>query len=80
VIDAGTKSAPGAPTARGLRARLGLAGPDQTAAGWGLGWVASLVVLAALLVSAAHWRAPIMQHWPPSIRLYTALGAQAPRS
>jgi hypothetical protein len=58
-------------------------GPDDT--GWRMGWAASLLVLAGLLVSAAHWRTPIMQHWPPSIRLYTMLGyavlvAQAPRS
>jgi hypothetical protein len=55
-------------------------GPAGGAAGWRVGWAASLIVLAGLLVSAAHWRAPIMQHWPPSIRLYTVLGAPPPRS
>ena len=45
---------------------------------WGVGWAASLVVLAGLLVAAGYWRTPIMQGWPPSIRLYVALGAQSP--
>ncbi len=45
---------------------------------WGLGWAASVVVLLGLLVAAGHWRTAIMQGWPPSIRLYTALGSPPP--
>ena len=44
----------------------------------GLGWVASVVALAGLLVAAGYWRMAIMQDWPPSVRLYTALGARSP--
>ena len=44
----------------------------------GLGWAASVLVLAGLLVAAGHWRMAIMQGWPPSVRLYTALGARSP--
>ena len=45
---------------------------------WGLGWAASVVVLLGMLVAAGHWRTAIMHGWPPSIRLYTALGSPPP--
>ena len=45
---------------------------------WELGWAASLIVLAVLLSASVHWRMAIMQAWPPSVRLYVALGAQPP--
>ncbi len=51
--------------------------PGRVLTAWG-GWAASLVLLGLLLVSAIHWRGAIMQEWPPSIRLYTALGATPP--
>ncbi len=51
--------------------------PGLLLTAWG-GWAASLVLLGLLLVSAIHWRGTIMQGWPPSIRLYTALGATPP--
>jgi predicted Zn finger-like uncharacterized protein len=84
VPDAAAMPAPG-PASPGPWPRPGHAEPGPGDTGWRMGWAASLLVLAGLLVSAAHWRTPIMQHWPPSIRLYTMLGyavlvAQAPRS
>ncbi len=39
-----------------------------------LAWVGSFVLLAALAGVAVVWRAPIMQAWPPSGRLFAALG------
>ncbi len=52
--------------------------PSPELAAWGAAWAASLIVLAGLLLSAAHWRQAVMRSWPPSIRLYTALGATRP--
>lgn len=37
-------------------------------------WVASVVLLVALVAAAYAWRGPIMAAWPPSERLYAALG------
>ena len=37
-------------------------------------WVASFAVLGAAGASVVHWRAGIMQAWPPSERLYAVLG------
>lgn len=39
-------------------------------AAWGL----SIVVLVALGWAAVAWRADVMQAWPPSTRLYAAIG------
>ena len=44
---------------------------------WGVGWAASLLLVFGLLGGFAHWRRPIMHAWPPSMRLYAALGAPA---
>ena len=52
--------------------------PSPELAAWGAAWAVSLIVLAGLLLSAAHWRETVMRSWPPSIRLYTALGALPP--
>lgn len=41
-------------------------------------WLASLVLLVALAGAAYIWRAPIMTAWPPSERLYAALGLAHP--
>lgn len=51
-------AAPPAPGARALRAA----------------WIASVVVLAALLWGAFSQRDAVMKAWPPSIRVYAALG------
>ena len=45
--------------------------------GW-IGWVASLVLLAALVWAAIAYRAEVQRAWPPSTRLYTALGLYVP--
>ncbi len=39
-----------------------------------IGWAASLLVLAALVSVAIHYRAAIATAWPPATRLYAALG------
>ena len=39
-----------------------------------IAWLASLVVLVALVFAAYAWRDRIMAAWPPSERLYAALG------
>jgi predicted Zn finger-like uncharacterized protein len=45
--------------------------------GW-LGWLASLVLLAALAWAAISYRGEVQRAWPPSMRLYAALGLYAP--
>lgn len=42
-----------------------------------LAWVATLVVIAALLWAGYSQREAIMQAWPPSARVYDALGLTA---
>lgn len=39
-----------------------------------LGWLASLMLVFGLLWAAYAYREPIMAAWPPSIRMYAALG------
>ncbi len=46
--------------------------------GWEIGWAASVLLLAGLLAGAAHWSGAIMHGWPPSARLYVALGVARP--
>ncbi len=66
-------AAPGLAAAAAARAAERRPTPELAA--WGAGWAISLIVLAGLLLSAAHWRQAVMRDWPPSIRLYVALGA-----
>jgi len=40
----------------------------------GLAWAASVLVVLLLLVAGFRWRAEIAAAWPPSARLYSALG------
>lgn len=42
-------------------------------------WAASFVLIASLAASAFVWRERVMTAWPPSERLYAALGLAAPR-
>nr|WP_321983692.1 zinc-ribbon domain-containing protein [uncultured Lichenicoccus sp.] len=42
---------------------------------WRAAWAASLLLLLAIGFGGVHWREPIMLGWPPSTRLYSALGA-----
>ena len=39
-----------------------------------LAWGGSIAVLAAAVVAALVFRAPLMKAWPPSMRLYAAIG------
>ena len=61
--------------------------PDDGAAmlaprsrGWGLAvaWAASVSLLLLLAAAAVHWRTDVMAAWPPSERLYAALGLFVP--
>jgi len=44
----------------------------------GLAWLFSIVLVAALLAAAYVERATVMAVWPPSVRLYAALGLAGP--
>jgi len=55
---------PPAAAAGGLRQRLPIL----------LAWAASLVLLGALVWAMIAWRTGVMHAWPPSERLYAALG------
>lgn len=39
-----------------------------------LAWAATLMVLAGLAAATVIWRTDVMRAWPPSERLYAALG------
>ena len=41
-----------------------------------LAWAGSALLIILLVAAAIAWRAPIMHGWPPSTRLYAALGLQ----
>ena len=43
-----------------------------------LGWAASLAIVVYAGYAATRHRAAVMQSWPPSTRLYSALGLAAP--
>ena len=61
-------AAPDAPALHMLVKRLGQPHPIL------LAWAASLAVLGALIWAMIAWRADVMRAWPPSERLYAALG------
>ncbi|HTC07239.1 MAG TPA: zinc-ribbon domain-containing protein [Acetobacteraceae bacterium] len=63
-----------APIERASVPRIPGAPPTARAGALRLVWVASFVVLGALLWSAYSQRVAIMQAWPPSTRVYAALG------
>ena len=50
------------------------AAPARRATGLALAWLGSALLIVALLAGGYVLRAPIMQAWPPSTRLYSALG------
>jgi predicted Zn finger-like uncharacterized protein len=56
--------------------RAGRPAPQPRRAGAGVlvGWVATVVILAGLLYTGYAWRDRLMAAWPPSTRLYAALG------
>ncbi|HEX4261109.1 MAG TPA: hypothetical protein VHY76_08400, partial [Acetobacteraceae bacterium] len=39
-----------------------------------LGWALTIVVLACVAAAAVTWRNAVMAGWPPSTRVYVALG------
>lgn len=43
-------------------------------------WIGSGALLAGLITAAVVWREPVMGAWPPSQRLYAALGYTEPGS
>jgi predicted Zn finger-like uncharacterized protein len=43
-----------------------------------VGWVGSFAILATLACAAYGWRADITRVWPPSERVYAALGLTKP--
>lgn len=60
-----------------LRAEAALARPGAAAARASaarLGWAGSVLLLAIGAWSAVAWRSDVMHAWPPSGRLYAALG------
>ncbi len=57
------------------RLRAAAAGDPALVAGWAV----SIAAVIALAWAAVAWRDTIMQAWPPSERLYTALGLPADR-
>jgi predicted Zn finger-like uncharacterized protein len=48
--------------------------PRAAGAGAVAAWVLSLLVLAAVAAAAVTWRAQVMAMWPPSERVFAALG------
>ncbi len=44
-----------------------------------IGWTVSVLVLVLLVWSAIAWRADVTQAWPPSARLYSAIGLSPSR-
>jgi predicted Zn finger-like uncharacterized protein len=48
--------------------------PRRSDAGAALAWVLSLLVLAAAAGAAVTWRAQVMAAWPPSERVFSAVG------
>jgi predicted Zn finger-like uncharacterized protein len=42
-----------------------------------LAWAASLLIIGLAFWGAYAWRSQIMEMWPPSARLYVALGIQS---
>jgi predicted Zn finger-like uncharacterized protein len=59
--------------------RLAQTPPARRSGGLALrfAWAASFTVLAMLVWGAYAWRSDVMRSWPPSIRLYDALGLTA---
>jgi hypothetical protein len=47
--------------------------PSAAAAAW-VGWLLTVVILVGAGWSAYRWRDDIMASWPPSTRVYAALG------
>jgi hypothetical protein len=61
--------------------RLAQTAPPRSPGGAALRatWVASIVVILALLWGAYVWRADVMADWPQTVRLYSLLGLAVPQ-
>ena len=58
----------------GLTAPVRVRRVDPAGAGAVLGWLATVAVLAAIGWAAVTWRTDVIAAWPPSQRVYAALG------
>jgi len=63
-----------APTAKPGPLACAAAPPRPPGAGVRLGWAGSVLLLALGAWSAVAWRGDVMHAWPPSGRVYSALG------
>jgi predicted Zn finger-like uncharacterized protein len=52
--------------------------PPNMALAVGAGWVGSFLLLGLMAWAVVWFRVPIMHEWPPSTRLYAALGYSLP--
>ncbi len=62
------------PAPAAFRPLAATAGTRRVGAAVLAGWAVSLVLLAALGWGGVRWRGDVMRAWPPSERLYAALG------
>lgn len=67
------------PSPTAMQRLVNIAEPPPRPSLWpAVAWAASLLVLALLVWAAFAWRGDIMQAWPPSTRVYAALGLASP--
>jgi predicted Zn finger-like uncharacterized protein len=67
------------PSPTAMQRLINIAEPPPRSSLWpAAAWTASILVLALLLWAAFAWRTDIMQAWPPSTRVYAALGLTQP--
>ena len=52
--------------------------PPPTSLALRLAWLGSIILVLLLLCAGYVWRADVMAAWPPSARLYAALGLAGP--
>jgi len=62
---------------RSARARFNLVTPAEAAVA--AGWAASIALVAGMAWASVAWRGDVMHAWPPSERIYAALGLSADR-
>ncbi len=67
-----------APPARPVARPPGRGGAATAATAAWIGWALTIIVLIGLAGAAVAWRGAVMAGWPPSARVYGALGLSAP--
>jgi len=70
-----------APEREGARPLEPVPAPKRARSGWApalIGWLATIVILAGAGWAAYTYRDAVMLTWPPSMRVYDALGLAAP--